>query len=274
MRIRQGQCSHTGKVREHNEDALAVDETWGILVLADGMGGYQAGEVASEMAVRIVMEELLRYLPNFNDFVNNYQQAHIWQQVSVLLERAIYHANLQIFSAAEQNSHYRGMGTTIVAAVLSASFISIAHVGDSRLYRLRGQEFKPLTKDHSVRQELIDCGFYTPAQARYAPNKNLVTRALGVGETVEVSVQTQVVNANDIYLLCSDGLNDMLDDSEIYTALQRHPHDLILAANALVDAANNAGGEDNISVLLASPLVDINLFTPAPARSWWKKFWG
>lgn len=262
MRLEMSYLSDTGLVRDHNEDYLSCDETLGLVVLADGMGGYQAGEVASEIAVQTVMSCLTELAETTTEHHENPLATH----TSLQLEQSIVKANQSIFKAAEEQPIYQGMGTTIVAALFHEDTVFIAHVGDSRLYRLRHREFRPLTKDHSVLQDLIDCGYYTPEQARHSPNRNLVTRALGVSNTVNVDVQEQFVLANDIYLLCSDGLNDMLEDIEIYNILTENQHDLSLAAKHLVDAANNKGGEDNISVMLVRVLTeDLN----SSSNKWW-----
>lgn len=259
-------CTDPGQVREHNEDYLASDESLGLAVLADGMGGYQAGEVASEIAVKTIMEQLYvppKTLPRVKRPAN-----HSYHSTTVLLEQAVLKANQVIYEAAEQQSHYRGMGTTIVAAWFHNDFMSVAHVGDSRLYRLRGNEFRPITKDHSVNQELIDCGIYTPEQAKFSPNKNLVTRALGVGKKVNVEIQEYSILADDIYLLCSDGLNDMLDDDDMYTILNGSKNSLEKAAKLLIKAANDKGGEDNISLILARPRPPVS---PKPPTNWFKR---
>lgn len=251
MQLELAYCSDTGRVRDHNEDAMAMDAELGLVVLADGMGGYQAGEVASDLAVKTIMTHLSEHLPNLpaekREYINNNRNLH---HSSILLEQAVLSANRIIFEASESETQYQGMGTTVVAALFSPEFISIAHVGDSRLYRLRNAVLTPVTVDHSVLQELIECGFFTPEQARHSPNRNLVTRALGVSDTVSVDVQEQALQNGDIYLLCSDGLNDMLEDSEMQKILNL-PESLEQLAQRLVDAANNHGGEDNISVLLA-----------------------
>ncbi|WP_353571423.1 Stp1/IreP family PP2C-type Ser/Thr phosphatase [Candidatus Albibeggiatoa sp. nov. BB20] len=263
MRLEMSYLSDTGLVRDHNEDYLSCDETLGLVVLADGMGGYQAGEVASEIAVQTVMSNLTELAESATEENDNPLGTH----TSVQLEQSIVRANQSIFKAAEEQTKYHGMGTTIVATLFHDNTAFIAHVGDSRLYRLRHREFKALTKDHSVLQDLIDCGYYTPEQARHSPNRNLVTRALGVSKIVNVDVQEQFVLANDIYLLCSDGLNDMLEDIEIYNILSDCQHDLSLATQNLVDAANNKGGEDNISVILVKVLIeDLN-----QDKNWWQK---
>jgi protein phosphatase len=244
-----------GRVRHHNEDSIVSDESLGLVVLADGMGGYQAGEVASRIAVDTIKSELMGPLKTLPRHKRDAKRGY--HSVTVLLEQAVIKANNKIFDAAKQQTTYRGMGTTVVAALFRGDLISIAHVGDSRLYRLRGDEFSQLTKDHSVRQELIDCGFYTPEQARHSPNRNLVTRALGVSNKVSVEIQEFKVLTQDIYLLCSDGLNDMLDDEDMQAILSNSNQTLEQTAQSLVEAANNRGGEDNISVILASPLCSL-----------------
>jgi len=255
----------TGKVRDHNEDNLTMDTHLGLAVLADGMGGYQAGEVASKIAVETIREELSKPLKNLS---RNKRDAHRgYHSATVLLEQAIVKANQLIYESAELQSYYHGMGTTVVAALFHNDFVSIAHVGDSRLYRLRGNEFIQLTKDHSVRQELIDCGFYTPEQARHSPNKNLVTRALGVGQKVSVDIQEHSILDQDIYLLCSDGLNDMLEDQEMHSLLTETDYSLEQLSHLLVKAANQKGGEDNISVILARPHRPSLKTRP----NWWKR---
>lgn len=252
-----------GRVREHNEDNFAVHESLGLVVLADGMGGYQAGEVASEMAVNMILTEL-KYSLKTSARAKRYLNSR-FHLATVLLEQAIVKANRKIYEMAEQQSLYQGMGTTVVAAIFHQDFMSIAHVGDSRLYRLRGKQFRQLTKDHSVRQELIDCGFYTPEQARHCPHKNLVTRALGSGKTVNVEIQECHFSSKDIYLLCSDGLTDMLDDHEIQTILMRHKDSLKQAAHSLIEVANNKGGKDNISLILVRPSL------PPSKNPWFQK---
>ncbi|MDY6994088.1 MAG: Stp1/IreP family PP2C-type Ser/Thr phosphatase, partial [Pseudomonadota bacterium] len=247
------------------------DEALGLVVLADGMGGYQAGEVASKIAVETIRNELTKPLKTLSR--NKRDTKRGFHCATVLLEQAIIKANERIYDTARQQTFYQGMGTTIVAALFHGDCVSVAHVGDSRLYRLRGHELIQITKDHSVRQELIDCGFYTPEQARNSPNKNLVTRALGVSRKVSVELQEHPVLAQDVYLLCSDGLNDMLDDEDMQLILTEPHHNLAQAAQSLIEAANNRGGEDNISVILASPLCTP---LPKPQRRWWPqllKWW-
>jgi len=256
-------CTDTGRIRKHNEDCIAGDEKLGLAILADGMGGYQAGEIASEIAVSTIMS----YMKAPAKYHVERQTNHRYHSSTVQLEQAVLKANQVIFAASEKNSAYQGMGTTVVATLFHNNCVSIAHVGDSRLYRIRKNDFQQITKDHSVLQELIDCGFYTSEQARHSPNRNLVTRALGVANEVNVEIQEQAVLSQDIYLLCSDGLNDMLDDNQIHSIIQTS-NTLEQAAKLLVIAANSKGGNDNISLILIRPL---DLKTK-PRLNWFNRF--
>ena len=246
-----------GRARSNNEDAVVVDEPCGLAILADGMGGYNAGEVASGMATTFVAAELGRWLREVKD------QASV-ADLRRAMEICVDNANRAIFNAANANPNYAGMGTTLVVAVLRPAQIIVGHVGDSRAYRFRGGRLQQLTKDHSLLQEQIDAGLITPEQAQYATHKNLVTRAVGVEDTVLLEVHTHDVQPADIYLLCSDGLSDMLTDGEIAQILGVSAP-LTETSQALVDAANAAGGRDNISVILAQSDGE----PPAGARSWW-----
>ncbi len=260
-------CTDKGLVRDLNEDTCASDLDLGLVVLADGMGGCQAGEVASRIAVDTVMQELWQPRKKIDKTpIKNKNYANGLHQISILLEQAVVRANQAIFQESEVNSSRHGMGTTVVTAVFERDFISIVHIGDSRLYRLRNDEFKLLTKDHSIVQELIDCGLYTEEEARTAPQRHLLTRALGVATEVVVDVQEQHTVAGDIYLFCSDGLSDMLSNDEIAHVLKNTRDDLSHAARALVDMANFKGGMDNISVVLVRVLPNSSY-----PRQWWHR---
>lgn len=232
--------SDSGKVRPHNEDAVAADPACGIAVLADGMGGYNAGEVASGIAVTMIAGGLRAAL----------QKGRPQQALDTLLRAEVEKANHAIYQAAQSQPQYGGMGTTVVAAVFFDNCATVAHVGDSRLYRVRDGALACLTRDHSLLQEQIDSGVISVEAARHSRNKNLVTRALGVDPTVLVEVGAFEVLPGDLYLLCSDGLNDMVPDEEIGTALNVLGVNLPLAAQHLVALANDHGGRDNISVIL------------------------
>lgn len=231
-----------GRVRGNNEDAVSVDTETQIAVLADGMGGYNAGEIASTMAAELVGAEMARWLG----------QAHrplASKDVRRALEICIENANFSIFSAAYDNPSYSGMGTTLVSGAFFGKRLMLAHVGDSRGYRLRAGQLVQLTNDHSWLQEQVDAGLITPQQAAQSGYRNLVTRALGVEDIVNVEINEFAVEAHDLYLLCSDGLSEMLSPMEI-AALLNIQEPLADKASHLIDAANAHGGRDNISVVL------------------------
>src|SRR5579871_3162110 len=201
-RLRFVGLTDTGKVREHNEDTIAFDSDIGLMVLADGMGGYNAGEVASGIAVKtivgLVRESIEREDLRVHDAAAGLTRA------SIILRDAIVRANKIIFQTARSQPQCEGMGTTVVGALFFDNRVSIAHVGDSRLYRLRSNGLEQLTMDHSLLQELVDRGFYSAEEAQRAANKNYVTRALGVEPSVDVEVQEISVSKGEVFILCSD----------------------------------------------------------------------
>ena len=241
--------THSGMVRSHNEDAMFVDGAAGLAVLADGMGGYNAGEVASGIAVDVISRNMLPQLMSRRDLTKIDSSGGL-SHAALLLQQQIAAANRAIFDAAATRPECAGMGTTIVAGVFCGTRASIGHVGDSRCYRLRGLKFEQLTRDHSLLQEQIDSGMLTPERAKYSLNKNLVTRALGVEETAPADIVEYRIEADDIYLLCSDGLTDMVDADVVGAILAERRADLPAAVVAMVDLANRNGGRDNISVIL------------------------
>jgi PPM family protein phosphatase len=236
--------SHTdpGLTRDNNEDSVVFDAPTQLAVLADGMGGYNAGEVASGMATTFIKSELSRWLSQVGKTANA-------REVRRALEICVDNANRSIFNAANSNPQYAGMGTTLVMSVCHEARIMVGHIGDSRCYRLRGEEFSQITKDHSLLQEQMDAGLITPEQAAISLNKNLVTRALGVEDSVLLEVNEHRVEPGDIYLMCSDGLSDMVDDAGVAQILMSGDTTQQKAQN-LIAAANAAGGRDNITVLL------------------------
>jgi serine/threonine protein phosphatase PrpC len=239
----------TGRVREHNEDTIASDVDVGLLVLADGMGGYNAGEVASGIAVKTITN-LVREGMAREDLASVDRSTGLTRP-SIVLRDAITRANKIIYQTARSQAECEGMGTTVVAALFYDNRISIAHVGDSRLYRQRGSEIAQVTMDHSLLQELVDRGFYSPEEAQRAANKNYVTRALGVEPQVEVEVQEHPVDKGDIFILCSDGLSDMVEDEDIRLTISTFGANLDTVAKQLIQLANENGGRDNVSVVLA-----------------------
>ena len=238
-------CTNTdpGLARGNNEDSVTFDEATRLGILADGMGGYNAGEIASGMATTFIKSELSRWLGQAG------RNANV-REVRRALEICVENANRSIFNAANSNPQYTGMGTTLVVGVFQDDRLLVGHIGDSRCYRLRGEEFTQITRDHSLLQEQIDAGLITPEQAATSMNKNLVTRALGVEDSVPLEVNEHKVEPGDLYLMCSDGLSDMVDDIAL-AELLRHHNSLPELAVQLIASANANGGRDNISVLLA-----------------------
>ena len=250
----------TGRARRNNEDSVAVDEAGRIAVLADGMGGYNAGEVASGMASERVKGELGQRLKSLGATPSESEMK------SALLD-AVDSANREVYDAAMSHPEYAGMGTTLVVAVYRGERLWLGHIGDSRGYRFRNGHLEQLTRDHSLLQEQIDAGLITPEQAAYSMHKNLVTRAVGVDEVVDLEIHDYPVEAGDLLLMCSDGLSDMLSDEQIEQLLRANDS-LPTAVAALVQAANAAGGRDNIAVVLARAKPGAGAF----GKSWWS-FW-
>ncbi len=237
-------ATHPGMVRSHNEDSIAADAEKGLAVLADGMGGYNAGEVASGIAVEYIKTEMRKQLT-----VKNPEDLDD-QTAQKLITDHSTRANAAIYQSAQSQPQYSGMGTTLVVALWHDNRVSVGHVGDSRLYRLRDGKLSQVTRDHSLLQEQIDSGMITKAQARHSQNKNLVTRAVGIDPEVETEVHTYPVQVGDIYLMCSDGLNDMVTDEDIELTLASLAANLQLAAQQLIQQACDNGGRDNVSVIL------------------------
>ena len=237
----------TGRVRDHNEDSYASDAALGLVVLADGMGGYRAGEVASAVAVTRVFcdtrDGLMALIPGQVD-----QQTGLRYE-SLVVQDAIQHANSEVYAAAREHSEYNGMGTTVVAALFYDNHLTCAHVGDSRVYRYRDAQIEQLTVDHTVVQEFIQTGMYSETEAKASFGSNLVTRALGVEEQIEVDIYEQAVIPEDIYLICSDGLTNMVSEAKIAKVLSKK-QELDTYAKRLTQLANKGGGEDNISIVL------------------------
>jgi serine/threonine protein phosphatase PrpC len=233
-----------GLRRNHNEDHIGFNQQLGIAVLADGMGGHQAGEVAAHMAVGSVLEKLQKL--SETESLAPITSSKLLEFIS----NTISHSNTIIFNAAKSIDEHKGMGTTLVAAVIKDSRIYAGHVGDSRLYLFRDRALSRITRDHSLAQDLIDNGFYTEEEAKTASVGHIVTRALGTKAEVEVDTIEHDALPNDVFLLCSDGLSDMVADWLIEETLADHRTDLNGAAKKLILLANRNGGKDNISVIL------------------------
>ena len=225
------QATHVGKIRRNNEDSLTVIEPQ-TFVVADGMGGAQAGEVASQLLVEVV-KIVLAEIPA------------PWDEK--ILSRAILAANEKILDTARQNAEYRGMGTTATILSLNGAQGYFAHVGDSRLYLLRSGTLRQLTEDHSYVETLVRRGELSAEAARTHPMKNVLTQAVGAMDDIQVDAGNFPVQGGDIFLLCTDGLTNMVDDATIAKILQNAEN----PADALIDAALAAGGRDNVTVIVA-----------------------
>jgi protein phosphatase len=237
-----------GRVRDHNEDCIESRPDNGLYVLADGMGGYNAGEVASGMATSLIADGLQEaWSPRDAARLGRDQAKAKSEQ---LIREHILRSNSAIFTTSQNNPECAGMGTTLVMGLFYDNFVTVAHIGDSRMYRLRGDRMEQITRDHSLLQEQLDSGLITPEEAKMSQNKNLVTRALGIDPTVEPEIHVHEAQPDDVYLLCSDGLSDMVEDEEIRLTLITLKSNPSLTVQQLVQAANDNGGRDNISAML------------------------
>jgi serine/threonine protein phosphatase PrpC len=252
-----------GMVRSNNEDSVFVGPDLGLAILADGMGGANAGEVASGMATTLLATDLKQALPGL---VLADAGSDGESRAFGVLRDKIAVANNSIFRAAESQPQYSGMGTTLVVALFYGDRMAVAHIGDSRLYRWRAGTLAQLTRDHSFLQLQLDAGVITPEEARGSKHKNLVTRMLGVDAEVEPEIHEHRVQQGDIYVLCSDGLHDMVDEHDIALTLGAPAVNLEAAARQLIQMANDNGGKDNVSVILVKILQDVT-----PPKGWWRR---
>jgi protein phosphatase len=239
--------SSTGKRRDLDEDSITIlqsdtvheSETMqaALLVVADGIGGHNAGEIASRLASRGTAQKMVGAMFERSGSVTD------------MLEKTIKEVNRELFEYTEMNPQHKGMGTTITAALIQGNQVSIGHVGDTRAYIIN-TSISQITTDHSLVQELVDNGELTKEEARVHPQKHIITRAVGIYEDVEVDTATEYIYGDDYLLLCCDGLTDMVPDEEIYTIITEHD-DPQTICDILVETANAYGGFDNISVIVA-----------------------
>jgi protein phosphatase len=249
VKIRYAAASDPGRVRKNNEDAFLADPAVGIFAVADGMGGHAAGEIASRLALNTLQEILARGRQTREADSSSTQTAVLSLSSSLLVD-GIRAANLAVFQSSLEKDEYRGMGTTVVAVYFGDSAPAAAHVGDSRLYRIRGRKIEQVTEDHSLVWEQYREGLLSKDSLSSSPLKNIVTRALGMNATVDVDVQEPEVRGGDLLLLCSDGLSDLVEDEELLGTVEEASGDLDQACSWLVQLANQRGGKDNITVLL------------------------
>lgn len=248
MVIAVGAKTDVGLKRSHNEDDLCVDPDLGLYIVCDGMGGRNAGEVASRLAVETIQKHLRAARDNADmPLIGDYDRE--FSAKTNRLASAIRLANQIIRTGAKEQTGQEGMGTTVVSAVLNGPVLSIAHVGDSRMYLIRGESITPLTADHSLVAEQVRRGMMTEEEAERSPQKNIITRALGVDETVEVELDEIPLMQGDGVLLCSDGLTRGVKPAEILDVIRREKEPQA-ASDRLVELANAAGGLDNTTVIL------------------------
>ena len=242
MTLKAFAVSDVGRRRETNEDSFLMDQGHGLFAVADGMGGHAAGEIASRLAIDTLKEALHRDAPDRS--VANADDAGTW------LRDAVVEANRRIWDSIRLHEERRGMGTTVVVLLRTGDDAVIGHVGDSRIYLLRGGTLHRMTSDHSWVNEQVKLGLLSDDEAQRHPMRNIVTRALGSRPEVIVDLVTAGVLPGDVFVLCSDGLNTMLSDEEIRGILEAHREDPEAAGTSLVDAANQRGGEDNVTVVV------------------------
>ena len=248
LRVEVAGDTNVGRKRNHNEDAFSILGEYGLYIVADGMGGHASGEVASRMSVETLREffsatadDPERTWPYKMDRTKGYEENRLITGIKL--------ANLRIYEAAQRDIRRRGMGTTIVAIFTVEDGLYVAHVGDSRVYLLRDGKMEQLTEDHSLLNDYIKAKKLTPEEIENFPHKNVIVRALGMKDSVVVDVTRLQPAENDIFLLCSDGLSGMVTDPKMEEILQKQP-DIDKAAQNMIDAANAAGGNDNVTCIL------------------------
>jgi protein phosphatase len=247
MRIRYAAKTDVGMKRTHNEDYFSLIEQDQLFLVADGMGGHASGEVASKMAAETMQEFFTR--SQDDDVTWPYKMDRQLSFVENRLVVGVKMANQRIYEAALKDLRLKGMGTTIVGGQIVGDKLYIAHVGDSRCYRIRDGKIQQMTRDHSLLEDYKDAkpGMSEEEQRKF-PHKNVITRALGMRDTVQVDLHAQDIVPGDTYVFCSDGLSGMIDDDAILKIVLANP-DLEVSVSALVEAANQAGGTDNVTVL-------------------------
>ncbi|ACY19237.1 Stp1/IreP family PP2C-type Ser/Thr phosphatase [Haliangium ochraceum] len=249
MRVRFAGTTDVGRKRAQNEDSVFLPVDTRLAIVADGMGGHSSGEIASGLAVETIVEHF-RKTADAQTLTWPYKVDHgIRNDVNRLIT-SIMLANLEIYERAQRDPNCKSMGTTVVAMYFLDDTAIVGHVGDSRVYLLREHKMTQLTEDHSLINDYIKMKRVTAEEAESWPHKNVIVRALGMKETVQVDIISEVPRVGDCYVLCSDGLTGMLSDERIVQIIES-TDDLDMAARSLIDAANEAGGDDNISVVLA-----------------------
>ena len=249
MKLTSAGMTHVGMKRTHNEDSLRLFREQNLFVVADGMGGHASGEVASQLSVE-TLANFYRATAEDEDVTWPFKMEKGLEYEENRVATGIKLSNRRIYDAACRDSKLTGMGTTLVAAAFSEGRCHIGHVGDSRVYRLRDSVLTQLTEDHSLLNDYIKFKKLTPEEIEAFPHKNVIVRALGMRETVQVDIVKEFPKHRDVFMLCSDGLSGMLTDNAMCELLVRTGDDLDEKCQALIDAANKNGGTDNITVIL------------------------
>ncbi|MGD2127443.1 MAG: Stp1/IreP family PP2C-type Ser/Thr phosphatase [Desulfobacteraceae bacterium] len=250
MRIQSLGISHPGLIRDHNEDSFMNNDKDGLFLVADGMGGLSKGDLASRIAIETIQDFIRKSRLEDITWPTKLRQHYSLEENRFLA--AISLANWNIFNEMLRNPKNTAMGTTLVGLLVDGEKLVLANIGDSRAYRIRDNTIQQLTNDHSLVMEEVRRGLITQEEARAHPQKHIVSRALGISDSPEVDISSLEVQENDLYLLCSDGLSDMVPDEEIRFLVQSNRNNpLKELGQKLIDAANNRGGKDNITIVLA-----------------------
>ena len=248
MQLNAFGLTHVGRQRQHNEDAFLVEDDAHLFLVADGMGGHAAGEIASRIAVDSISEFILHTKEDDGTWPHAYDE-HFKRSTNRLMA-AVRMANTRVLEAMRKDARLRGMGTTVVACLADEGTVSVAHVGDSRAYLIREGQLSRITNDHSWVFEQVQAGMLTEAEAEKHPLRNVITRALGGALQVTPDASEIEAQAGDVYLLCSDGLTGMVPENEILRVVTSSDGDLQKACQQLIDLANERGGLDNVTAVL------------------------
>ena len=249
MKLSSAGRTHVGMKRTHNEDSLRLFREENLFIVADGMGGHASGEVASQMSVE-TLAEFFRSTAEDDEITWPYKLEKGRKYEENRVVTGIKLSNRRIFECAARDAKLKGMGTTLVVTFFVNDTAYIGHVGDSRVYRYRDGKLFQITEDHSLLNDYIKMRQLTPEEIEAFPHKNVIVRALGMKETVQVDIASEVPQKGDLYLLCSDGLSGMITDADMEIILAEEADDLDKSCEALIDAANQNGGTDNITVIL------------------------
>ncbi|HEV2718786.1 MAG TPA: Stp1/IreP family PP2C-type Ser/Thr phosphatase [Thermoanaerobaculia bacterium] len=252
MEIKSHGATHVGKQRQHNEDAFLVADEAKLYLVADGMGGHAAGEIASRIAVDSISEFILHTKEDDGTWPHAYDEQY--KRSTNRLMAAVKLANTRVLEAMRKDARLRGMGTTVVACLADDDTMSVAHVGDSRAYLVRDGQLSRLTNDHSWVFEQVQAGMLTEEEAEKHPLRNVITRALGGALSVIPDASEVASKPGDVYLLCSDGLTGMLPEEEILRVVNENKDDLERACQELIDRANERGGLDNVTAILVKTM--------------------